>query len=83
MNSVASLGSLLLSKILGGAKDGVFYSRRYASFNGLNSTSLDFLPVANVEEAELDAVVGSLVPIGKTRASLTYFCSLLGQSLCC
>ena len=69
-------------KLLGGAKDGVFFSRRYASFNGLNSTSLDFLPVVNVEEAELDAVVGSLVPIGKTRASLRYPCSTLVVGFC-
>lgn len=54
----------------GGAKNSVFYTKRYASRSGLNSSALDFLPISNIEEAELDPVVGGLVgavPIGKIR----------------
>ena len=51
----------------GGAKSSVFFTRRYATKSGLNSSALDFLPVANIEEAELEAVAGGVVgglPIG-------------------
>jgi hypothetical protein len=51
----------------GGAKGGVFFTRRFTSGSGLNSSTLDFLPVVNIEEGELDAMVGvGAVPIGKT-----------------
>lgn len=51
----------------GGAKGGVFFTRRFTAGSGLNSNSLDFLPVVNIEEGELDAIVSvGAVPIGKT-----------------
>ena len=67
---IASRGFLMPLRFvsLGGAKGGVFFTRRFAAGSGLNSSSLDFLPVANVEESELDAVVGGIVgavPIGE------------------
>ena len=51
----------------GGAKGGVFYSKRYALSSGLNSPNLEFLPLNNVEEIELDPLVAEMlgaVPIG-------------------
>ncbi len=50
--------------VIGGAKYGVFYTKRYGSGCGLNSTGLDFLPVYNMEDGDLDLVAGS-VPLGK------------------
>lgn len=52
----------------GGAKGGVFYTKRYALTSGLNSSNLEFLPVNNIEETELDPLVAEMlgaVPIGK------------------
>jgi hypothetical protein len=52
----------------GGAKGGVFYSKRYALTGGLNSSNLEFLPVNNIEEMELDPLVAEMlgsVPIGR------------------
>lgn len=52
----------------GGAKGGVFYNKRYALTSGLNSSNLEFLPVNNIEETELDPLVAEMlgaVPIGK------------------
>jgi hypothetical protein len=48
----------------GGARGGVFFSRRYSRMNGLNSSNLDFLPVRNIEE--MSSVAGGLaaVPVG-------------------
>lgn len=48
----------------GGAKGGVFFSKRYSTQAGLNSPNLDFLPVQNVED--MDAAMGGLgaVPLG-------------------
>jgi hypothetical protein len=49
----------------GGAKGGLFYSKRYAAGSGLNSSNLDFLPVRNIEE--MDVVLGGVaaIPVGK------------------
>jgi hypothetical protein len=49
----------------GGAKGGLFYSKRYAAGSGLNSSNLDFLPVRNIEE--IDVVPGGVaaIPVGK------------------
>jgi hypothetical protein len=49
----------------GGAKGGLFYSKRYAAGSGLNSSNLDFLPVRNIEE--MDVVLGGVaaMPVGK------------------
>lgn len=49
----------------GGAKGGIFHSRRYATGSGLNSSNLDFLPVRNIED--MDVVLGGVtaVPVGK------------------
>lgn len=49
----------------------MFFTKRYATKSGLNSSALDFLPISNIEEIDLDPVVGGLVgavPIGKTHA---------------
>jgi hypothetical protein len=51
----------LLSEYPGGGKGGVFFTKRYARGSGLNSTNLDFLPVQNIEDIELDAVIGGVV----------------------
>jgi hypothetical protein len=68
-----SVLSIVLS-VSGGAKGGVFFTRRFAAGSGLNSSSLDFLPVVNVEEGEIDAMVGvGAVPIGKTCSLEVYF----------
>ena len=45
----------------GGAKGGVFYTKRYSGGSGLNSSNLEFFPVQNIEEADLDVVVGSVI----------------------
>ena len=46
----------------GGARGGVYFTRRYAANSGLNSINLDFLPVRNMEDVvhmdSLAAVVG-------------------------
>jgi hypothetical protein len=45
----------------------MFYVKRYAAGSGLNSSNLDFLPVANVEESA-DAAIGGImaaVPVGE------------------
>ena len=57
--------------IAGGAKGSMFYTKRYAAGSGLNSSSLDFLPVRNVEESP-DVQIGGVmaaVPVGKKGAS--------------
>jgi hypothetical protein len=60
--------------VSGGAKGGVFFTRRFAAGSGLNGSSLDFLPVVNVEEGELDAMVGvGVLPIGETYSLEVYF----------
>lgn len=54
--------------LIGGGKGGVFFVKRYAFGSGLNSSNLDFLPVHNIDEGEMDAIVGGVVgavPIGK------------------
>ena len=59
---------LNLPCILGGARGSVFFTKRYAAGSGLNSSNFDFLPVQNIEEGELDMVVGGVVgavPVGK------------------
>jgi hypothetical protein len=52
-------------RFAGGAKGGLFYSKRYAAGSGLNSSNLDFLPVRNIEE--MDVVLGGVaaIPVGK------------------
>ena len=45
----------------GGAKGGAFFTKRFASGSGLNSSNLDFLPVQNIEDPELDVVVGNVI----------------------
>jgi len=45
----------------GGAKGGVFYNKRYALSSGLNSPNLEFLPLNNVEEIELDPLVAEML----------------------
>ncbi|CAB9511471.1 Peptidase family M1 [Seminavis robusta] len=44
----------------GGAKGSMFYTKRYAAGSGLNSSSLDFLPVRNVEESP-DVAIGGVM----------------------
>ena len=54
----------------GGAKESMFYCKRYASSSGLNSSNLDFLPIRNVEE-EVEVAIGGVVgavPVGKESA---------------
>ena len=46
----------------GGGKQGYFYSQRYTSHCGLNSTNLDFLPVQNIEEEVVIDGIGA-VPV--------------------
>ena len=48
----------------GGGKDGLFYTQRYSTGGGLNSPSLDFLPVQNIEQVEVISGIGA-VPVGK------------------
>jgi hypothetical protein len=45
----------------GGANGGAFFTKRFASGSGLNSSNLDFLPIQNIEDLELDVVVGSVI----------------------
>mmetsp|Transcript_44511 Transcript_44511/g.50305 ORF Transcript_44511/g.50305 Transcript_44511/m.50305 type:complete len:1980 (-) Transcript_44511:115-6054(-) len=45
----------------GGAKGGVFFTKRFASESGLNSSNLDFLPVQNIEDIDFDIGVGGIV----------------------
>jgi len=45
----------------GGAKDSMFYTKRFSGGSGLNSNSLDFFPIQNIEDADLDVVVGSII----------------------
>ena len=45
----------------GGAKGSVFFTKRFASSSGLNSSNLDFLPVQNIEEVDFDVVVGGVI----------------------
>ena len=45
----------------GGAIGGVFFTKRFAIGSGLNSSNLDFLPVQNIEDTELDVVIGGVV----------------------
>lgn len=45
----------------GGGKGGVFFTKRFATGSGLNSSNLDFLPVQNIEDTELDVVTGGVV----------------------
>jgi hypothetical protein len=57
---------VLVYCIPGGAKGGLFYSKRYSAGSGLNSSNLDFLPVRNIEE--MDVVLGGVaaaIPVGK------------------
>jgi len=49
----------------GGARGSAYYSKRFAISSGLNSPNLDFLPVVNVEEEELDAGILGAVAVGK------------------
>jgi hypothetical protein len=51
--------------LTGGAKGGTFFSKRYTGNSGLNSPSLDFFPVQNIED--MDSVIGGVgaVPVGK------------------
>jgi hypothetical protein len=60
------MACLTLCILPGGAKGGVFFSKRYSAKAGLNSPNLDFLPVQNVED--MDTALGGLgaVPIGTT-----------------
>jgi hypothetical protein len=68
--------SYLLSHSLGGAKGGVFYSKRYSASSGLNSGNLDFLPVQNIED--MDTIAGGLgsVPIGELKYKCLSRCTL-------
>jgi hypothetical protein len=52
---------LLLKKIKGGARGGVFFTKRFATNSGLNSSNLEFLPVQNIEDTEMDVVIGGVV----------------------
>ncbi|CAJ1903339.1 unnamed protein product [Cylindrotheca closterium] len=45
----------------GGAKDSMFYTKRFSGGSGLNSNSLDFFPIQNIEDADLDVVVGGII----------------------
>mmetsp|Transcript_24417 Transcript_24417/g.67496 ORF Transcript_24417/g.67496 Transcript_24417/m.67496 type:complete len:1959 (-) Transcript_24417:791-6667(-) len=46
----------------GGGKGGVFFTKRFASRSGLNSSNLDFLPVQNIEDVDFDdGIVGGIV----------------------
>jgi hypothetical protein len=45
----------------GGAKGSAFFTKRYSMSSGLNSTNLDFFPVQNIEDEELDVVIGAVV----------------------
>lgn len=45
----------------GGAPGGAYFTKRFASGSGLNSANLDFLPIQNIEDLELDVVVGSVI----------------------
>ena len=45
----------------------MFFCKKHAMRSGLNSHNLNFLPVPNFEDGELDAVVGGVLgalPIG-------------------
>lgn len=45
----------------GGAQGGAFFTKRFASGSGLNSSNLDFLPIQNIEDMDFDVVVGSVI----------------------
>jgi hypothetical protein len=45
----------------GGAKGSVFFTKRFGSGSGLNSSNLDFLPVQNIEDTDFDVVVGGVI----------------------
>jgi len=46
----------------GGGKGGVFFTKRFATRSGLNSSNLDFLPVQNIEDIDFDdGIVGGIV----------------------
>ena len=45
----------------GGAKGGVFFTKRFSSESGLNSSNLEFLPVQNIEDVDFDVAVGEIV----------------------
>ena len=45
----------------GGAKGSAFFTKRYSMRSGLNSSNLDFFPVQNIEDEELDVVIGGVV----------------------
>lgn len=70
---------------VGGGRGGVFFSNRYAIDSGLNSRNLDFLPIPNIEEGEMDVVAGGVVgavPIGKFIPSGSILCHMLDIFKC-
>jgi len=56
----------------GGAKGGIFYSKRYSANSGLNSPNLDFLPVQNIEDVEVVVEGVGAVPVGKLLFQFGY-----------
>lgn len=54
----------------GGARGGVFFTKRYSANSGLNSSNLDFLPIRNMEDVSSQFVVDGLaaaVPMDDTQ----------------